>query len=302
MNRSIAFLTSDQDPELTPDDQLAVQELDQLGIRVTPLVWDAPEVDLAHLQQFDLLVLRSCWDYHHKTAGFCAWLDAVERAGLPLHNPVPVVRWCLDKSYLDALASRGIAIPTTLWIEPGTDTTLNDLLHRGAFRDDAVVVKPAISMLGQDTWRASRADLAEHEAPFQDLLRTRKLMVQEFLPEVLDHGELSLIFIANRFSHAVRKLPKPGEFRIHAEHGGTRDLFVPSPALVTQAEAVLEAARALTGDPAHRLLYARVDGIDVGGRLTLIELELIDPYLFLRYAPGAPYRFAQAIEDILAGF
>ncbi|WP_156339225.1 ATP-grasp domain-containing protein [Chondromyces crocatus] len=295
MERRIAFLTSDQDPELTPDDQLAVHALEQFGIRVTPLIWDTPEAAPEHARRFDALILRSCWDYHRKTRAFCAWLDEVERHHLPLLNLPSVARWSLDKVYLDALATRGVAIPATLWLDPGTPTPLADVLQHGAFTSGEVVIKPSISMLGEDTFRASRADAAQHEPAFQALLRERKLMVQAFVPEILEGGELSFIFIDNRFSHAVRKRPRTGEFRIHAEYGGKRELTFPSDALVAQAQAVIDAARALSGSDPEGLLYGRVDGIDVAGRLTLVELELIDPFLFLNYAPGAPERFAAAI-------
>ena len=120
------------------------------------------------------------------------------------------------------------------------------------------------------------------------------MMMQPFVPEVIENGELSFVFLAGRHSHTVRKRPQRGDFRVQQEHGGSRELVSASPALVAEAARILAAA----GVP---LLYARVDVVATGAGLVLMELEAIDPELFLGFSPGAPERFAAAIASAMAG-
>ncbi|MFT3776339.1 MAG: hypothetical protein QM820_64160 [Minicystis sp.] len=286
MSERIAFTTCAAVPHLSRDDHLAVAALQDLGIEVVPWIWEAPEPP-----GIAAVVHRSCWDYHEKAAAFRAWLDALERRGIPSLNAVPAVRWNLDKRYLRDLAARGVPIPKSLWIEAGSRVALPALLHEHAL--DEVVVKPQISLSAFGTFRTSRAAAAEAKQRFAALLAERDMMVQAFLPAIVSGGELSFVFFAGRHSHTVRKRPAPGDFRVQQDHGGSRALVTTSPALVAEAERVLAA----TGQP---LLYARVDAVETDAGLVLMELEAIDPELFLAMDPAAPARFAEAIATALA--
>jgi glutathione synthase/RimK-type ligase-like ATP-grasp enzyme len=277
----VAFTTCAGVPDLSGDDRLALAPLRDLGVEVVPWIWEAPAPP-----GITAVVHRSCWDYHEKPAAFLAWLDALEASEVLSLNAVPAVRWNLDKRYLRDLAGRGVAIAETAWIAAGERVDLAALLcARGL---DEVVIKPQISLSAFATWRASRASAAAAQAPLDARLRARARMVQAFLPEVIEHGELSFVFLGGRYSHTVRKRPRSGDFRVQQDHGGSRALVDVPAALIAEAAQMLAAA----GTP---LLYARVDAVETPAGLVLMELEAIDPELFLALAPEAPGRFAAAI-------
>jgi hypothetical protein len=277
----VAFSTCAAFPDLAGEDHLLIGPLRDLGVDVVPWVWEAPRPpDLA------AVVHRSCWDYHEKTAAFLAWLDALEASSLRSLNTVPTVRWNLDKRYLADLAARGVPIPDTTFLAAGEPVDLAALLRAHGL--DEVVLKPQISMSAFATSRASLATAGEAQARFDALTRERAMMVQAFLPEVITRGELSFVFFGGRHSHTVCKRPRPGDFRVQQAHGGLRERVTASPARVAEAARVIAAAP-------EPLLYARVDALETSAGLVLMELEAIDPELFLSMDPAAPLRFAELI-------
>lgn len=282
----VALATSAAYATLAPDDRPLAAALDRRGIEAVPAVWDDAAVAW---RDFDAVVVRSCWDYHHRPDRFAAWVSWIERLGVPLWNPPAVLRWNADKRYLRELEARGVRVVPTAWIEPGGETTLAALLRERGWTD--AVVKPAVSASAHGTWRTALASADADEARFRAAARER-LLVQPFVREVAESGEWSLVFFGGRFSHAVLKRPRAGDFRVQAEHGGEHRLLPADPGLVREAEAVLAAA-----PPGW--LYARVDGCVVGGRLCLMELELLEPMLFLEAEPLAAERFADALVAAL---
>jgi glutathione synthase/RimK-type ligase-like ATP-grasp enzyme len=288
MGLRIGFTTFADQPDITGDDRLGARILAERGVEVVALPWDAPggpgDAGL------DAVVMRSSWNYHLAPDAFAAWVTAFEARGVPVLNPAPVVRWNLHKRYLAELAAAGVAVPTTISVEAGAAPALADLLDAAGL--DEVVIKPAVSLSAFETWRARRADAGTDatQAAFARLVAGRAVLVQRFIPEVTRDGELSFVFFDGVLSHAVRKRARAGDFRVQSDHGGTREPYAPTPALAAQAHAIL----AHTPAPAPPT-YARVDGIDVDGTLVLMELELIDPELFLAHAPTAPAAFAAAI-------
>jgi glutathione synthase/RimK-type ligase-like ATP-grasp enzyme len=284
--RSVGFVTTSAEPTITADDALVIPELARLGWNVRALPWDAsaPEPDV------DAVVFRSAWNYHLKPAAFGAWLDTLEARRTPSCNPVPIARWNVAKTYLAELAAAGARIPKTAWLEPGATSTLVEALRAHDF--ERAVVKPVISMSAYETWRTDVASAPGQEPRFEQLLARGAVILQEYLPEVETGGELSFMFFDRRFSHAVLKLPRAGDFRVQNDWGGTRHAAEPPAALVDQAAAIL-------GAVPGPLPYARVDGVVVGDVLMLMELELIDPVLFLGGHPDAPRRFAEALRGHL---
>ncbi|MGH7658246.1 MAG: ATP-grasp domain-containing protein, partial [Gemmatimonadales bacterium] len=247
-------------------------------------VWNDPGV---RWERFEAVVVRSCWDYHHRHDKFLEWTESLERLGVPLWNPAPVLRWNSDKTYLRHLQNCGIPVVPTRWIEPGSELRLDALLEETGWDD--VVLKPTISASAHETWRTSRAEAGENKARFRALAAGSAFMLQPFVNEVAAEGEWSLVFLGGTFSHAVMKRPRPGDFRVQPEHGGTVDPVVPCLELIDAAKSAL---KAVPGE----LLYARVDGCLMNGRFCIMEVELIEPSLFLITSPGAPDRAADAIE------
>lgn len=287
MQTRIALATYDRAPGLAPDDRLLIPALERLGIRAEPCIWSDR---LIHWRDFDAVIIRSCWDYHVRFAQFEAWLDALQADSVPLWNPASMVRWNADKRYLLDLAGRGVAtIPTMIAMRGHADGVESLAAAEGWTR---FVIKPAISASGYETF-ALRTPLDDaSRAVIARVAGLGTVLVQPFADEIARSGELSLTFFDGAFSHATIKRARPGEFRVQTEHGGTVDAIGVEPALIEQAAAVV---RSLDERP----LYARVDGITRGHAFLLMELELIEPNVFMSYSENAAERFARAIAQRL---
>jgi hypothetical protein len=283
----IGFATYHSAPALTLDDQVLLAPLRTRGIEVIPFDWQDPTGLPTGL---DAIVLRSCWNYHIERPAFEAWLRMLMDQRVPVMNPPGVASWNLHKGYLQELAAQGACVPTTCFVKAGENIQLATLLE--TLGVDEAVVKPAVSATAYRTWRTSRMLAPSQQVEFAALSAERDVLVQAFVPEVLETGEVSLVFIAGVFSHAIRKLPKQDDFRVQQDFGGSRQAFTPSLGLIESARAVVK----LVKTP---LLYARVDGIEVGDELVLMELEVIDPELYFQLAPAGAERFAEAIATML---
>ncbi|MGH7498750.1 MAG: ATP-grasp domain-containing protein [Gemmatimonadales bacterium] len=284
--RRVALVTYHELPDLADDDRLLIPALARHELDAEPAVWNDPAVDWS---RYAAAVVRSTWDYYHDVSAFFRWIARLEEYGVPLYNPPGVLRWNADKRYLRELASAGIPVVPTRWVENGDGVSLLDVLDE--CRWEEAVVKPAVSASAWETWKTSRTKAGAHEARFRRLVSRGTVMVQPFIAEVARDGEWSLLYLGGEFSHAVVKRARSGDFRVQPRHGGSVSLEQPSREIQSQAESVLRAA--LT-DPA-RSLYARVDGCVAHGRFLLMELELLEPSLFLHLAPGAPERLARAL-------
>jgi glutathione synthase/RimK-type ligase-like ATP-grasp enzyme len=290
--RRIALATGARYPELPAEERLVIPALAGLGVAAEPVVWDA---GAAEWTAFDAVVIRSCWDYHLRVQAFLAWFDRLGRLGVPVLNPPRLIRWNADKRYLLELAERDVAIVPTRVVARGARGAHQALLRAlDELETDEAVVKPAISASAHGTWRTSRAR-ADADAPtFGTLVAAGDVLVQPFVPSVADAGEWSVVCFGGAPSHTVLKRPAEGDWRVQGELGGTAERLSMPEAALKQAEQVLAAAGA-TATP-----YARVDGCVLDGRFVLMELELIEPQLYLALEPEAPARFARSIVEALA--
>jgi len=283
MTRQIAFATCRRIPALTEDDSLVIERLRHQGVDVCPLIWDA---DDAAPDRYTSIVIRSCWDYHYQPGRFLEWVRGVRRRGTPLWNPASVVEWNLNKIYLRDLREKGVLTPQTVWLEKGSEADLPAILAQQ--RWPKAVVKPAISATAFRTFVTSPETAGQKQPALSRMLSVSDVMAQQFVDEVLTRGEWSLLFFGGAFSHAVLKRPKAGDFRVQEDFGGRTVSAIPPTPLIEEAARIIS----LIEEP---LLFARVDGVEVDGRLLLMELELIEPLLFLSYDEEAPQRFASAI-------
>jgi glutathione synthase/RimK-type ligase-like ATP-grasp enzyme len=279
----IAFATHEKLGELTPSDQLAADELGRRGAAVVPVPWSTP-CDWRH---FDAVVIRATWDYHTRAAEFRGWLHGLEAQGIPLWNPAPLAAWNLHKGYLRDLERAGVSVVPTAWVsssaEPGS---LGQLVRDRGWGD--VVVKPAISASAHRTWRTQGPVTEDDEQKFRTLVAAGEVMVQPLIASLAREGEWSFVFLGGQFSHAVLKRAAPGEFRVQSNFGGSVTRVDAPKQVVQQASSILNAVNG-------PWLYARVDGGIVDGRFVLLELEMLEPDLFLNYEPEAPARFAESL-------
>jgi hypothetical protein len=248
--------------------------LEQAGLAVERRSWVEP------IDGFDLVLPLLVWGYHRGGAAWEARLGEWEARGAPVLNPPDVLRWNGDKVYLGRLAERGAPVAPTRYAERLTPALLAEAA--AAFGTDHLVAKPRVSAGAWQTVRWSPG-VPLHGAP------EGAAMIQPYLPAIESEGEVSLIYLAGHYSHAIRKRPQPGDFRVQPEYDGIITAHQPAPDERAAADAIL----AEVDEP---LLYARVDLVrDLGGRPVLMELELVEPDLYLRYDEAAGARFAAAV-------
>lgn len=275
------FITYRDLPDLDPDDRLAMDVLRERGFAVRASVWDDPSVDWA---SGGICVIRSTWDYHSKHADFLAWATRVA-ATTQLYNPIELVRWNIHKGYLEALARRGVPVVPTHWLKRGEKADLRAVLRQTGWSD--AVAKPAVGLATHGVRRV--AGDAASQAHVDTLLREHDVLVQPFLTSVVSYGERALIFIDGTYSHAVRKKA----FQALAAAGLEDEAAVEATAM--EIDVGTAALQAVPQPP----LYARIDIVpDEKGNPVVIELELVEPSLFLSLHPSAPARFADALARL----
>ena len=249
----------------------------EAGAEVEPVDW-TDERDLAG---YDLVLPLVAWGYHKDYAAWLGLLDRLERQGAAVENALPLLRWNGDKSYLPELGAAGIPTVPTLVVEALDERALEKA--REKLGSPEVVVKPPISASAFGTYRLGKGD------PVPEPVRNRRMLVQPWVSSITGEGEYSLIFFAGAFSHCVSKVPIDGEFRVQPEYGGIIRRCPPPPRAVDVAQAAL-------GRAPSPATYARADlVVGNGGDLEIIELELIEPALFLDQAPDRRHSFAAAV-------
>lgn len=280
----IAFLTMDSLADFVAYDQLVVEQLQQAGITVHEVSWRHPK---PNWDQYALVVIRSPWDYQSDPETFLRVLEQIEQSSARLLNPLPTVHWNIRKSYLRELEQAGHTIVPTLWLESPAAAELAHLTDY--WNTPAVVVKPLIGANADNAFRLPADATPELLQQAANAFRHTTALAQPFIDSVVNTGEYSLIFFSGHYSHAVLKTPKKGDFRVQEEHGGIIRSIQPAADLIACAE------RCLLSCP-QPLLYARVDLVLLpSGQPAIMEVELIEPSLYLSFDPQSPARFADCI-------
>lgn len=281
---SIAILvpTSDYEEDWHPAFARKARVLEAAGLSVEQRLWTDP----GDLGDFDLILPLFAWGYQRKVAEWYALLDRLEESALPVINPVPLLRWNSDKSYLAALQDKGVDVVPTLDVQT---LVASDLAAAHIFFDsDRLVVKPPVSAGADGTILLSRGD------QLPEAVAGRRMLVQPMMAGIESDGEYSLFFFDGQFSHAIVKRPAAGDFRVQCQFGGREEQWVATSGALALARATLAACPA-------RPVYARVDMVgDDRDRFHIMELELIEPSLFLHLAPDAGNAFGQAVAAAVA--
>jgi hypothetical protein len=283
----IAYLSCRQtlpnSPERRPDafehDQMVAcleQAFEPHDAKIVTVSWDDETADWA---AFDAALIGSTWDYTDRLDAFLATLETIEDH-IPLFNPSALVRWNSRKTYLRTLGGRGVPVVPTMWLDEAGPADIGAAFDW--FGADDIVVKRQIGAGAEGQHRLRRGDpLPAMPDP---------MMVQPFLPAITGEGETSFIFIAGALSHTLLKTAAPGDYRVQSTYGGRENAIAPPPADLEAARAVLAA---LNEPP----LYARVDMVrGEDGRLLLMELELIEPFLY----PLQGERLGESMYEALA--
>lgn len=285
MPTSIWLITYDALPQLDPDDELAAKILRERGYICAPKIWDDPKVDWSKCQ---FAVMRSTWDYHRKFEAFEKWLTQPVLSGR-LWNPPELMAWNSRKTYLRELEAAGVDIVPTIWFDQNAAPDIVENAVANSKLEEAIV-KPTI---GLATSGVSKVNLKTAQADaiqkICDLVKKSGALLQPYMQAVEGAGERSLIYLNGKFSHAIRKTA----FQHFAPAGHAGEKL-----LEPEADEIALAERALAQIP-EQWLYARVDVVrDLEqNKPRLMELELVEPSLFMQFAPDAPKRFADAIES-----
>lgn len=247
------------------------------GAEVEAVAW----TEAHDLSRFDLVLPLVAWGYHLDYGRWLDFLDRAQRSGLPLINPPALLRWNSDKAYLAELGDAGVPTVPTMAVEACSDADLDEARRR--FGVDWLVIKPPVSASATGTHRIGPNDDLPPDS------ERKPMIVQPLIEEIARTGEFSLMLFDGDFSHAVVKRPKTGDFRVQPHLGGVTLPSPPPPGGIGLAQ------RALAAAPA-RATYARVDIVpDDEGTLRIMELELIEPALFLDHAPDAGASFVRAV-------
>lgn len=282
----IAFLSIDDLSGYVSDDNLAFEPLQKLGYEIEVISWQQTVVKWS---EYVAVIIRTTWDYQNNLAAFLQVLKQIESQTL-LANPFEIVQWNADKIYLNDLAKKGAKIVPTIWINGNIDASKIQQWF-DQLESDEIVIKPRVSATAQDTFWLKRGQ--EDIESLSKIFENRPCMVQPFMKAIVDEGEYSLFYFNGEYSHAILKTPKTADFRVQEEHGGIIQAINPTANLLAAGEEILKCI-------SRTLLYARVDFVRTeNNEFALMELELIEPSLYLRNSENAPYLFAKAIDKWL---
>lgn len=292
MNKKIALVTYQQQARYNEgvtesEDDLLLKFLQEKGIDITPVVWNAPEVNW---QQYDAAIIKSPWDYHDQIDTFYAWLKSTEAAGVQLLNSADMVRWNSNKKYLLEIAAAGLPIIPSQLLPQGTTPDWQAFFT--LWNTDKIVVKPCVSAGAKNTVLLSVNDIAAKQASLNALLQAEDFLAQPYLKEI-EEGEWSFVFFGGEFSHMLLKTPKQGDFRVQHYHGGTFKQAAAGEVFISKAQKYVD--QFCKGS-----LYVRVDGVISADEFYLMELEAIEPYLFLSIATQGYENYYQALRKLLA--
>jgi len=269
----VALATSFDPQDLPATDEALRIALIQMGFNVSPVIWISHTADWA---VFSAVIIRSCWNYHVHPLEFLNWIGKLERLGVKVLNSPHLIRWNINKTYLQDLSAKGVPIPDTVWVQSGETVNIGKICSSTKWR--SAIVKPIVSARSYHT---ERTTIGIVRGP---------MMIQEYLSGIEIGGEVSLIYFGGRFSHAVRKRPRFPDFRVVPQFGGVTESARPSPKLLAFGEATI----ALLPHPA---VFARVDLVEQDrDSIVLMELEVIEPELYLSFAPGSESTLAQAVS------
>lgn len=287
---SVAFVTTTPEPiEYDADRPFLDRAAARLEIDTQWVSWRDPDVDWS---RFDAVLIHSTWDYHEARDDFVHWAERVG-AESRLHNPAPIVEWNSHKGYLIELDRWGVPTVPTVVVRadaPESVASIASIAQRASW--DRLVLKPAIGAgaLGASRWGAD--DPGAQEA-LTELLAAGDVLVQPYLSEI-EHGETSVLVLGGEVTHAVGKVPAGGDFRVQLHHGGRERQVDPTDAEVELALRAVD----VVGREVAPVSYARVDCVTVDGRPRLMELEVLEPSLFLPFASeGAVDRLLAAIVE-----
>jgi len=281
-----AYLTMSDPGDFVTDYDVSFDAMAVLGWRAETVPWRDGSIDW---NDYDAVYICTPWDYPQHAEEFMLVLATIERSSAILINALSLVQWSLSKTYLRDLAERGAGIVPSIWCDDINIAEIPQWFE--TFNTDTLVIKPDVGGNASDTFvlrNPLSADLSNQLAP---TFRQRAFLVQPFIDNIQTEGEYSLFFFSGEYSHAIQKTPRSGDFRVQEEHGAEIRSIIPTQELVEAAQQVLSLVE-------PQPVYVRADFVrDATDNFLLMELEMIEPSLYLRTDDGASKRFAAAFDN-----
>ena len=285
MNKKAALLSMDSLENFHTYDKLLIEPMKTLGWIAEEISWRNENVNW---NDYDAVIVRSTWDYQNDVEKFIKVLEMINGVSY-LENDLDLMKWNMNKNYLFQLKQKGITIVDTIWEKSFNPVLANNYFER--LDTDEIIIKPNVSANADNTFRLSKEKLKEQSSNLEKIFAQREFMVQPFLNNIIDEGEYSLFFFDGKFSHSVLKKPKEKDFRVQEEHGGNIQPIEASSDMIMIAENIIKKLSTIP-------LYGRVDLVRTKqNEFALMELELIEPSLYLNKDVDAPLRLSKAFVE-----
>ena len=269
------------------EQELLKSSLEAQGLKVNVTFWDNPSYEW---QKTKSVLFRTVWDYFERFDEFWEWLEQV-KTKTKLINSYELIKWNIDKHYLKDLKNNDIQVVPTYFADRGNNISLQEIANSKDWRH--IVIKPAISASAFNTYKITNDEIEQKEQLFHELLQTHDMLVQPFFPTISELGEASLMVFGGKFTHAILKKAKAGDFRVQDDFGGTVHDYNPTQEEIKFAEKVFQSCTSLP-------IYGRVDIVwDSNKHIYLSELEIIEPELWIRNRPESANKIAEAVNKIL---
>lgn len=275
----IAVVTCRSQRTLSISDNLLADTLRNYNYNIEIVIWDQRNIDWNNYQ---LILIRSVWDYIQKFNQFNRWLNHLRNIKANVWNPIEVIKWNANKTYLFDLEKNCIPIIPTVHITSHMKTDIENVITRNKWQ--RYVVKPIFGN-GGDQIKIFNSE--ECKIFIENNIDSSDFLIQEYLEDISENGEISFIYFNKKFAHAIQKVPKSGDFRTNAAFGSKEMPYEPDVHDIEIADQVINSVQSDT-------LYARVDCINSRNKLFISELELIEPNLYLNFHPDSAKLFAAA--------
>lgn len=278
----IALATCGRLPEMSDSDKKLIPEFAKYNIEAIPAIWDDPEIIWT---DFDAVIIRNTWDYYTKFPQFVKWLDTLEDKEVKVLNDLKIIRKNSHKFYLKDIIEEGFRVIPTLFLNNNSEISDDDLL-----KYQKMVLKPAVSAGSYKTEILTEGDLNSEN------IRSKTIdgdwLLQPFLPEIQTEGEISMIFFGNEYSHSIIKKPNEGDFRVQKQFGGKYLPYSPCPELLTELNPVFKVF-------GEEFLFGRIDGVMLGGKFHIMEIEMLEPDLYFDFFPEKVALFCEKAVEMI---
>ena len=290
MYKKTALLSTDNLQNFFTYDKLLIEPMKKIGWIAEEISWRNENVNW---NDYDAVIVRSTWDYQNDSEKFIGVLEKINTIS-HLENDLDLMKWNMNKNYLFDLEQKGVKIVDTIWEKNFNTNLAHEYFEK--LDTDEIIIKPNISANADNTFRLTREKLNKNLEQLEKIFAVREFMVQPFLKNIIDEGEYSLFYFNGKFSHSVLKKPKENDFRVQEEHGGNIQPFKVASELILIAENIIKKLSTIP-------LYGRVDLVrDNQNQFALIELELIEPSLYLNKDDQSSLRFVKAFEEKILKF